>query len=235
VIELSGVTVQLGGARPLSELTVDLDGPVHGVIGPNGAGKTTLLNVLSGFLDIGGEIRAFGTDLHPMSARRRALWGMRRTFQTECLATALTGRANMAVMADTSLPRDRRHRAVAQALEVTELEEPDAPVAALNSYQRKLVEIGRALVGAPRVLLLDEPGGGIGTGEREHLARVIGRIPAEYGAMVVLVDHDVELVATCCPRVTVLDFGELLATGEAREVLARRSVRDAWLGTEDVA
>jgi branched-chain amino acid transport system ATP-binding protein len=235
MITFSAVTVRIGGARPLSDLTVELDGDVHGVIGPNGAGKTTLLNTLSGFLPVtDGTVSAFGTDLAGMSSRRRARWGIRRTFQTECLATDLTGRSNVAVMADEMVPRSRRRAAVQRALEVTGLAEPDVPVGAMNAYQRKLVEIGRALVGQPRLLLLDEPGGGIGTQESEHLSEVIRRIPQEYGAMVVLVDHDVELVASTCPQVTVLDFGSLLASGPTQSVLAEPRVRDAWLGTADV-
>jgi ABC-type branched-subunit amino acid transport system ATPase component len=236
MIALSGVTVRLGGARPLSDLTVTLDGDVHGVIGPNGAGKTTLLNLVSGFADLtAGDVRAFDRDLSTMSPRRRALWGVRRTFQTECLAGELTGRGNVAVMADGAVPRRERRAAVQQALEVTGLAEPDLPTGAMNAYQRKLVEIARALVGAPRVLLLDEPGGGIAPQETEALKTVIRRIPEAYGAMVVLVDHDVDLVAATCPRVTVLDFGELLATGPTAEVLEDDRVRAAWLGTADVA
>jgi branched-chain amino acid transport system ATP-binding protein len=236
VIELRDVTVVLGGARPLSGLTADLDGAVHGVIGPNGAGKTTLLNALSGFVDLaGGTLRAFDTDLHRMSPRRRALWGLRRTFQTECLAPELTARANVEVMADMSLGRSARRAAVDRALALVGVGDPDAPASTLDGYQRRLVEIARALAGEPRLLLLDEPGGGIAGQETERLAALIRRIPDEYGAMVVLVDHDVELIASTCPRVTVLDFGELLASGPTDEVLAEQRVREAWLGTVDVA
>jgi branched-chain amino acid transport system ATP-binding protein len=236
MIALSGVTVQLGGARPLSDLTATLDGDVHGVIGPNGAGKTTLLNLLSGFVGLtAGSVHAFDVDLSTMSPRKRALWGVRRTFQTECLAPELTGRGNIAVMADEAQPRSRRKAAVEQAIEVTALTEPDVPTGAMNAYQRKLVEIARALVGEPRVLLLDEPGGGIAQQESEALKTVIRHIHEAYGAMVVLVDHDVDLVAATCPRVTVLDFGELLASGPTNEVLEDDKVRAAWLGTADVA
>ncbi|EHN10218.1 Branched-chain amino acid transport ATP-binding protein LivG (TC 3.A.1.4.1) [Patulibacter medicamentivorans] len=236
MITIDGLTVQLGGVRPLSDLTVQLDAPIHGVIGPNGAGKTTLLNVLSGLVrPASGRIACDGVALHRMGARRRARWGVRRTFQTECLAERLSARANVAVAVDATSSRRQRAATVERALALTGIADPERPVATLDGFQRRLVEIARALAGAPQVVLLDEPAGGLSGAESAALATLVRAIPEACGAQVVLVDHDVELIAAVCPRVTVLDFGEHLATGATRATLDDDRVRAAWLGNREVA
>jgi branched-chain amino acid transport system ATP-binding protein len=236
VIQLDGLTVQLGGVRPIDALTVELDASVHGVVGPNGAGKTTLLNVLSGLIStVSGSFAVDGVPMERLSARRRALWGVRRTFQTERLAPQLSARDNVAVAADAMLPRRERARAIQRALDFTGVQTSDLPAVALDGFQRRLVEIARALVGRPRVVLLDEPASGLSGGESLHLEQLLGAVRSEYGAQVILVDHDVDLIARTCERVAVLDFGVLLAEGPTATVLQDEHVRAAWLGTAEVA
>ena len=101
--------------------------------------------------------------------------------------------------------------------------------------QRRLVEMARAVVGQPRLVLLDEPAAGLPDEETEHLAGVIQRIPDETGALVILVDHDMSLVSACCETTAVLDFGRLIASGPTAEVLRNEQVIRAYLGTEEVA
>jgi ABC-type branched-subunit amino acid transport system ATPase component len=108
-----------------------------------------------------------------------------------------------------------------------------AQVGSLGVAQRRLVEVARAVVGAPRLVLLDEPAAGLPDAETEHLAGVIKRIPAETGALVVLVDHDMSLVSSCCATTAVLDFGRLIASGSTAEVLRNEHVIRAYLGTEE--
>ena len=235
MIAVADLTVQLGGVRALDGLTADLDAPVHGVIGPNGAGKTTLLNVLSGFIrPVSGTISVDETALERLPARKRAVWGVGRTFQTERLAPQLSARDNVAVAADGILRRGDRADAVAQALAFCDIERPERLAASLDGFERKLVEIARALAGRPRVVLLDEPAGGLSSSESIELERLIEAIPDAYDAQVILVDHDVDLIARTCGRVIVLDFGALLAQGETRGVLKDDRVRAAWLGTAEV-
>ena len=105
---------------------------------------------------------------------------------------------------------------------------PDVKVGGLGARDRRLVEIARAVVGAPKVVLLDEPAAGLPDEETEHLAGVIQRIPEKFGALVILVDHDMSLVQACCKTTAVLDFGKLIATGADRRGAARRE-RDARL------
>jgi branched-chain amino acid transport system ATP-binding protein len=236
VISVRDLTVELGGVRALDRLSADLTAPVHGVIGPNGAGKTTLLNALSGFVRASaGTMAIDGVPIEHLPARRRAEAGLARTFQTERLAPQLSARDNVAVAADGLVRRGDRADAVAQALAFTGLDCPDQPAASMDGFQRKLLEIARALAGRPRVLLLDEPAGGLSSAETETLERLLGAIWGAYGAQVILVDHDVDLIARTCERVIVLDFGTLLAEGETRKVLDDDRVRAAWLGTADVS
>ncbi len=237
MIRLRDLTVELGGVRALDRLTADLDAPVHGVIGPNGAGKTTLLNVMSGFVAAAsGSIEIDGFAIGSLPARRRSRWGLGRTFQTERLAPQLSGYDNIAVAAEGIVSgRGNRRGAIEEAIEIAGIPDPEVRVASLDGFQRKLVEIARALAGRPRVLLLDEPGGGLSVGERARLEETLERIQTRTEVQIILVDHDVDLIARICSKVIVLDFGSLLAGGDTAEVLADQKVKAAWLGTAEVA
>jgi ABC-type branched-subunit amino acid transport system ATPase component len=107
-------------------------------------------------------------------------------------------------------------------------------VGTLGARERRLVEIARAVVGEPRAVLLDEPAAGLPDEETEHMGSVIRRIPEEIGALVILVDHDMNLVSSCCELTSVLDFGKLIATGPTDQVLRNEHVIRAYLGAEDV-
>ena len=113
--------------------------------------------------------------------------------------------------------------------------EPHLKVETLGARERRLVEIARAIVGRPRVVLLDEPAAGLPDEETEHLGHVIRSIPGHTGALVVLVDHDMSLVSACCDTTAVLDFGRLIAAGPTAEVLRDDNVVRAYLGTEPVS
>jgi ABC-type branched-subunit amino acid transport system ATPase component len=112
---------------------------------------------------------------------------------------------------------------------------PDVKVETLGARERRLVEVARAVVGRPRVVLLDEPAAGLPDEESRHLGQVIRRIPEHTGALVVLVDHDMDLVSACCDTTAVLDFGRLIAAGPTADVLRDDNVVRAYLGTEPVS
>jgi branched-chain amino acid transport system ATP-binding protein len=236
VIEVSGLTVRFGGVTPLDAMSLRFPGGTCGLIGPNGAGKTTFFNVLSGFVSpAAGSVHAFGDDLLSMAHYRRARWGLRRTFQTEQAIEALSVYDNVALVHEhSSGGRAARRRDVMEALAFVALD-ASAPlkVGTLGVRDRRLVEIARAVVGKPRVVLLDEPAAGLPEEETEHLAGMIPRIPEQFGALVVLVDHDMSLVSACCQMTAVLDFGRLIATGPTAEVLRDEHVMRAYLGTEE--
>lgn len=231
MISIVDVTVQFGGVRPLDRLSATLGATIHGVIGPNGAGKTTLLNVLSGFTPCtAGRVLVDDVELGAMSPEAKARWGLRRTFQTDQLAGWRSVRDNVAVMADTTLPRHDRRDAVDAAIEFVGLSHPERLAGSLSVLERRLAELARALVGKPRLVLMDEPASGMVAHETDEFAALVRRIPEHFGAQVVLIEHDMDLVAALCHEVLVLDFGRCLAAGPTDVVLQDRAVRAAWLG-----
>jgi branched-chain amino acid transport system ATP-binding protein len=236
VIEVNGLTVRFGGVTPIDDMTVAFPAGTCGLIGPNGAGKTTFFNVLSGFVSpVAGSVRAFGEDLFRMADYRRARWGLRRTFQQEQAIEGLSVFENVAMVQEHSAGRRSSRRGdVLDALAFVGLDvPPKAKVGGLGARERRLVEVARAVVGKPRVVLLDEPAAGLPEEETEHLGRVIQKIPEQFGALVILVDHDMSLVSACCRTTAVLDFGRLIASGPTAEVLRNEHVMRAYLGTEE--
>jgi ABC-type branched-subunit amino acid transport system ATPase component len=237
VIRVEGLTVRFGGVTPIDAMTATFPGGTCGLIGPNGAGKTTFFNVLSGFVKpVAGRIVAFGDELLSMPDYRRARWGLRRTFQTEQAIDELSVYDNVALVHEHSArgSRSTRRSDVLDALEFVGMDVPPRrKVGGLGARERRLVEVARAVVGRPRVVLLDEPAAGLPEEETEHLAGVIRRMPEHFGALVILVDHDMSLVSACCETAAVLDFGKLIASGPTAEVLRNEHVIHAYLGTED--
>ena len=233
MIRLDEVTVQFGGLKAIDALSAQLDAPVCGLIGPNGAGKTTLVNVLSGLLQPrSGRVVADGTDLLPMSPLRRVRWGLRRSFQTEQVVEDLTVWDNVQAVLD-HVPAGERDAAddIAEVLRYTHL----AGVATrqgseIDLFHRRMVELAKALVGRPRLLLLDEPGAGLDERESALLRQALLGVQGLRGAQVLLIDHDVDLIAATCQQTLVMDFGRRLALGPTAQVLADADVRRAYLG-----
>jgi branched-chain amino acid transport system ATP-binding protein len=236
VIEVQSLTVKFAGVTPIDDVSVVFPGGTCGLIGPNGAGKTTFFNVLSGFVrPARGAIRGFGEDLLAMADFRRARWGLRRTFQTEMAIEGLSVYDNVAMIHEHSgAKRSSRRADVLNAMEFVGLGvAPKTKVGGLGARDRRLVELARAVVGRPRVVLLDEPAAGLPAAETEQMGAVIKKIPEAFGALVVLVDHDMELVSACCETTAVLDFGRLIASGTTADVLRDEHVMRAYLGTEE--
>jgi ABC-type branched-subunit amino acid transport system ATPase component len=237
VIEISELTVHFGGVTSLDGMSVQFEEGTCGLIGPNGAGKTTFFNVLSGFVrPAAGTVRAFGEDLLQMAHFRRARWGLRRTFQTEQAIEQLSVFDNVAMIHEHSkLSGGSRRQDVLGAISFVGLDvDPLVKVGTLGARDRRLVEVARAVVGRPRVVLLDEPAAGLPDQETQHMGDVIRQIPEQTGALTILVDHDMSLVSACCGVTAVLDFGKLIASGSTAEVLRDERVIRAYLGTEDV-
>jgi ABC-type branched-subunit amino acid transport system ATPase component len=183
-------------------------------------------------------VTAFGEDLLTMAHFRRARWGVRRTFQTEQAIEELSIYDNVAMVHEHS-SKDRtgdRRDAVLSAIDFVGLKaKPQSRVGGLGAGERRLVELARAVVGRPRVILLDEPAAGLPDEESVRTSQVIKKIPDELGALVILVDHDMSLVSACCSKTAVLDFGKLIASGDTAEVLRNDEVKKAYLGVEAVA
>lgn len=234
MIEITGVTVAFGPVVAIDGLDAVLDAPVCGLIGPNGAGKTTLVNLLSGFvLARSGDVRVDGTALLPLDTAQRARFGLRRSFQTEQVVEDLSTWDNVQAMLD-HVPHTHGtvdaevHRALHH---VGLLDSATVIGAELDQFRRRMVEVARALVGKPRLLLFDEPGAGLDERESRVLRDAIATIPERFGAQVLLIDHDVDLITDLCTQTLVLDFGRRIALGPTRAVLDDPLVRQAYLGT----
>ena len=233
MIEIRGLTVAFGAIVAIDALDAVLHAPVCGLIGPNGAGKTTLVNLLSGFVQAkAGEVRVDETALLGMNTARRARFGLRRSFQTEQVVEDLSVWDNVQSMLDHVPNRHRPADAqVHRALEHAGLLDCAAvPGAELDLFRRRMVEVAKALVGEPRLILFDEPGAGLDERESRVLRDAIAGIPDSFGAQVLLIDHDVDLIAAICTQTLVLDFGRRLALGTTRAVLDDPAVRQAYLG-----
>jgi branched-chain amino acid transport system ATP-binding protein len=237
MIEVSDLTVRFGGVTPLDGMSIAFEKGTCGLIGPNGAGKTTFFNVLSGFVrPAAGTISAFGENLLKMAHFRRARWGVRRTFQNEQAIEELSIYDNVAMVHEHSkLGNGSRRDETLEAIEFVGIAaDPYKKVGTLGAGERRLVEVARAVVGKPKLVLLDEPAAGLPDEETNHLSGVIRRIPEHTGALTILVDHDMSLVSGCCEMTAVLDFGKLLASGRTADVLRDERVIRAYLGTEEV-
>jgi branched-chain amino acid transport system ATP-binding protein len=238
-IEINGLSVRFGGVVSLDEMTVTFPGGRCGLIGPNGAGKTTFFNVMSGFVTpVGGTAFADGTDLLSMPDFKRARWGLRRTFQTEQAIEGLSVFDNVATVYEHSGNGRSAGRtsAVNEALEFVGLTAvAQQQVRTLRAKERRFIEVARAVVGTPKLVMLDEPGAGLPDEDTAELTEIIKAIPDRTGATVILVDHDMDLVQACCTWTAVLDFGRLLAAGPTAEVLRDPKVMEAYLGADEEA
>jgi len=231
LLEAEGVTKRFAGITAL---------------GPNGAGKTTLFNCLLGILrPDAGRVTFGGAELGRAPVHRRARLGIGRTFQRIELFTGMTVREHLLVaervrrgdghlwkdVIGLGRPKRQEHERAQRVLELLGLADvADRPVEALSLGRGRLVEVGRALMPEPQLLLLDEPSSGLDRDETTALADTLRAVQDERGTAILLVEHDVDLVRTFVSRVYVLDFGTLIASGPTAEVLADPAVRKAYLG-----
>ncbi|MDZ7921617.1 ABC transporter ATP-binding protein [Rhodoferax sp.] len=236
MIELKDITVRFGGVTALDAVSAVFTAPVSGIIGPNGAGKTTTMNVISGFLLSLGQIAYDGEVISRQAPYQRTRWGLRRSFQREQLADDLSVIDNLRVILD-ELPGSRHDKAadMERALEVTGLASQAHTLAArLNTYERRLTDVARCLVGQPRIVMFDEPAGGLTPDETQHLGDLILQIHGLTGASTLVIDHDVDLITRICEQTLVLDFGRRIAMGPTKTVLADPLVQSAYLGMEEL-
>lgn len=238
MIKVDKLRVAFGGHVALNDVTAMLDTDIVGIIGPNGAGKTTLLNVLSGFITpSAGTIHVDGVNILELRPHERARWGLRRGFQREQVPEHLSVEDNVRVILDSlASPVREKSEQVAAALEYCGLlTKARVPAGLLNAFERRLIELARCMVGEPKVIMLDEPGGGLSQNEMQVLREKVGGIKKFCGAQVLIIDHDVEFIQSICQSAIVLDFGSLIASGPTATVLDDPRVRTAYLGIEETA
>jgi branched-chain amino acid transport system ATP-binding protein len=247
VLETTGIRKSFSGVVALCDIDLQVEpGERVGLIGPNGAGKTTFFNCVLGVLKPdGGSVVFDGADVSRLRVHQRARRGLGRTFQRIELFADCTVREHLLIAERTrrgdgrlwkdllgqGRPRPDEIASCDEVLALLGLESvADEPIERLSLGQGRLVEVGRALMTAPKLLLLDEPSSGLDRVETAALATTLREVQAEQGFAILLVEHDVEFVADFTERCYVLDFGQMIASGPTADVLASAEVRRAYLG-----
>jgi branched-chain amino acid transport system ATP-binding protein len=249
VLDIRGLTKTFGGLRAVSKFDLSVQrGALDGLIGPNGAGKTTVFNMISGlYVPTEGEIRFRGEDTAGLEPFEITQMGIGRTFQNIRLFPNLTVLDNVRVAyhphAGYSLADGLRRNARFASKERDMIEQARAFLAifGLERYQNEVaknlpygeqrrVEIARALASDPQLLLLDEPAAGMNPNEIVRLMDLIHFIRDRFNLTILLIEHQMRLVMNICERITVMDFGEVIARGNAREIQSNPKVIEAYLG-----
>ncbi len=252
LLQVRDLCLSFAGLRALNNVSFELAaGQVAGLIGPNGAGKTTLLNCISGlYAPSSGDIVFNEVNLKSVPLHGIAELGIARTFQN------LEGHTDASVLDNVSLgciwrhqsplfaellglPQVRRKQAAArqeawETLKRFRLEQfADQRLGSLSFGTQKSIELARAMVGSPRLLLLDEPAAGLNADETAELGQFIIALKEEYGTTVMLIEHDMSLVMGTCDHIMVLDHGEMIGEGTPEQVRENPAVRAAYLGEGD--
>jgi ABC-type branched-subunit amino acid transport system ATPase component len=248
MLRVTGVSKSFGGIAALDNVRLDVPrGHITGIIGPNGSGKTTLLNVIGGLLrPNAGEVQLEERNITELAVHDRARRGLTRTFQISRELGALTVLENLLVArlrqtgesiwnAFARFPTVQREEkeAIARALAILDriglAKLADNPARGLSGGQKKLLELCRALMLDPKIMLLDEPAAGVSPPMRTEIAQVIRSLRTE-GMTFVIVEHDMEMVAGLCDQVYVFAAGTNLTSGSFQEVVSDRRVVEAYLG-----
>jgi branched-chain amino acid transport system ATP-binding protein len=251
VLHAQGVSKRFAGIVALDGVDIDVEaGERVGLIGPNGAGKTTFFNCLLGVLaSDGGVVELDGEDISGLPVHERARRGIGRTFQRIELFRDSTVRDHLLIADRVQRGSGRFWKdllglgrptaaEIARCDEVLELLKlahlAEEPIERLSLGQGRLVEVGRALMTQPKLLLLDEPSSGLDRAETAALAQTLGAVQDERGFAILLVEHDIELVSSFTSRCYILDFGRMLTSGPTAAVMASTEMRHAYLGDSEV-
>lgn len=248
LLETKGLTRHFGGLIAINNVDLKINtGTIHGIIGPNGAGKTTLLNLIAAFHKVSnGSIFFKGKDITSKDTAQRAHFGIRRTFQNLKIFSEMTAIENVSIglharnsagIFDALLQTSRHHTTelnissrAFETLELVGLTSYVNTIAGQLAYgHRRLLEIARAIVSEPDLLLLDEPAAGLNSTESIILSKLIKKIQSR-GATIILVEHHMDVVMSVCDMITVLNHGQKLAEGNPSQIQSNPLVIEAYLG-----
>ena len=252
VLECAGVVKRFGGITAVNDVDLSLrQGQILGLIGQNGAGKTTLFDCVSGFLEVdAGRISLDGEDITTLAPHERAVRGLGRSFQEALLFPTLTTAETLAIARERQLlthsvvaaatgqpiSRDTEERTRVDVDSLNELMGLEAfrekLTGELSTGSRRIVELACLLASDPRVIVLDEPSGGVAQKETEALGPLLQRVQQYTGASILVIEHDMPLLSSICDEMVALELGEVIARGTPGEVLDHPRVVESYLGTE---
>jgi len=251
LLDILDLSHHFGGLQAIADFSLQVEeGELVGLIGPNGAGKTTIFNLITGVFRLGqGRIRFQGQDISAWASHRITAAGIARTFQNIRLFKDLSVLDNVrlgafaqhryglfdALRRSRTFKEEERHltRRAWELLERFQLSHyADTPARHLPYGEQRRCEMARALIGGPRLLLLDEPAAGMNHSEAEDLIRIIRELQDEFRLTIILIEHQMRVVLNLCQRVTVLDFGCTIAAGPPAEIQHHPAVLEAYLGRD---
>ena len=251
-LELCNVCKTFGGLKATDNISIEVkEHEIYGIIGPNGAGKTTLFNLITGVVPLSsGQIKVFGQDISNLRADKICKVGVARTFQNIRLFNSATIMENLMIACQQTIQysaiqgclrtkqfRKEEHGAQERCRNILEkfglLEYKDFTASKLPYGSQRRVEIMRALMTDPKVLLLDEPAAGMNEEETATLAAMIKYLQKEYSLTILIIDHHMYLIMDICDRLSVINFGKLLMTGTPEQAQNDPKVIDAYLGVDD--
>ncbi|HEX4822580.1 MAG TPA: ATP-binding cassette domain-containing protein [Acidimicrobiales bacterium] len=255
ILECVGVTKRFGGITAVDEVDLELrEGQILGLIGQNGAGKTTLFDCVSGFLRVdGGRIELLGEDITDLTPDQRAAQGLGRSFQEARLFPSLTTAETLAIARERQLlTRSMVAAALGQPVSIDSEEDTATKVdmlielmgldafrekltGELSTGTRRIVEIACLLAADPKVIVLDEPSGGVAQKETEALGPLLQRLQAYTGTSILVIEHDMPLLSSICDEMYALELGSVIARGTPAEVLDHPRVIESYLGTDATA
>ena len=247
LLQVEGLAKRFGGIVATDDVALSIqDGELHAVIGPNGAGKTTLIAQLSGQIPSdSGRIRFAGRDISALPMHQRSHLGLARSFQITSLFLDLSVLDNVALAVqahaghsfrfwrNARAEKELREPARAALARVGLADRAKRTASALSHGEHRLLELAMALVGTPRMLLLDEPMAGLGPEESARMVAMLRDLKKEL--TILLVEHDMEAVFALADRITVLVYGRVIASGAPADIRANPQVRDAYLGEQEAA
>ncbi|WP_342643588.1 ABC transporter ATP-binding protein [Rhodoligotrophos ferricapiens] len=254
MLDCRGIERSFGGLRALKGVDVHVnDGEIFGLVGPNGSGKTTMVNVITGFYPPNaGKVVLFGEDVTQLKPHQIAAKGVARTFQNLALFRGMSVLDNILLgrhvhMRPGALPtlfywwwaqrEELAHRRVVEEIiDFMQLQDiRDEPVEVIPMGLQKRVELARALVAEPKLLILDEPMAGMNQEEKEYIARFILDARDERKVSILIIEHHMDVVTAICDRITVLSYGEIIAQGEPLAAISEPKVVQAYLGDKAAA